>query len=220
MDDELKKSILKTGTSLVGIVCKDGVVLGSDNKVTLGGQIVADKNFIKTYKINDYLAVSIAGTLSDAQISLRMIASQLKLKELKDKKRPSIKEAASFIAAMKFQNIRQPSMIPSIVGNLVAGVNEDGSVELYEISPDGANKKIEDYGTSGSGMPYILGLLERSYRKDLSVEEGVALAVEAIKAASERDTASGCGIDVFTITKDGITHVSNQKVENVYKECN
>ena len=86
MDEDLKEHVVKTGTSLVGIVCKNGVVMASDRKVTLGGQIVADKNFKKTFKINDYLSISIAGTLSDAQIALKMIAAQLRLKQLKDKK--------------------------------------------------------------------------------------------------------------------------------------
>ncbi len=74
--------------------------------------------------------------------------------------------------------------------------------------------------TFSSGMPYILGLLERTYKPGISVKEGVELAVEAIKSSSERDTASGHGIDVFTITKEGVSHISKQKVEKVYKEYN
>jgi proteasome beta subunit len=207
MDSELKKSILKTGTSLVGIVCKDGVILAADRKMTLGGQIVAHKNFPKIYRVNDYLLVSIAGQVSDAQMALKIVAAQLKLKELKSKKRPTIKEAASFISSFYFQNIRQPSMIPAIVASLVAGINEDGTAELYNISPDGAIKDIQNYDADGSGMMFIWGLLERQYKSDLSLKEGVELAVEAIKSSSERDAASGCGIDVYTLGKDGINHV-------------
>ena len=84
MDEDLKKNILATGTSLVGIVCKDGVVMASDKKVTMGGQLVADKNFQKTHKINDYLIMSMAGTVSDAQVNHKLIGAQLKIKELKD----------------------------------------------------------------------------------------------------------------------------------------
>ena len=220
MDTDLKKNILSTGTSLVGIVCKDGVVMASDRKVTMGGQLVADKRFQKTHQINNYLIMSMAGTVSDAQVNFKLIAAQLKLKELRDKKRPTIKESANFIATMKFQNIRRPTMIPSIVGNLIAGFDENGKSALYNVGPDGAIIEIKDYDACGSGMPYILGLLERQYKKDLSVKEGIELAIESIKSSSERDTASGCGIDVFTITKDEIKHVSKQKVEAVYKEHN
>lgn len=220
MDEDLKKNILSTGTSLVGLVCKDGIVMASDRKVTLGGQVVADKAFMKTEQINDYLVISMAGTVSDAQVNLKLIAAQLKLKELRDKKRPTVKESANFIATMKFQNIRRPTMIPAIVSNLISGFDENGKITLYNITPDGAIKEIDSYDASGSGTAYIWGLLERQYKKDLTIEQGIELAIDAIKSSSERDTASGCGVDVFTITKDGIKHVAKQKVEVVYKEHN
>lgn len=218
MDAELKNKILKTGTSLVGINCKDGVVLAADRKMTLGGHIVANKNFPKIYQVNNYLLVSIAGQVSDAQMALKMIAAQLRLKELRSKRRATVKEAASFIASLYFQTIRQPSMIPSIVGSIVGGVNEDGGAELYSISPDGAIKGIENYDADGSGMLFIWGLLERQYKRDLSVEEGVELAVEALKSSSERDVASGSGIDVYTLTKEGIKQVIEQEITSEYKD--
>ena len=67
-------------------------------------------------------------------------------------------------------------------------------------------------------MPFILGLLERNWRKDLSVKEGAELAVEALKSSTQRDVGSGSGIDVFTITKDGIKQVVEQKIEAAYKD--
>ena len=220
MDTNLEKNILSTGTSLVGIVCKDGIVMASDRKVTMGGQLIADKGFQKTHQINNYLIMSMAGTVSDAQVNLKLIAAQLKIKELRDKQRPTVKESANFIATMKFQNIRKPTMIPSIVGNLIAGFDEDGKTTLYNVTPDGAIAMVKEYDASGSGMQYIWGLLERQYKKNLSIKEGIELATESIKSSSQRDTASGCGIDVFTITKDGIQHISKQKIETIYKEHN
>jgi proteasome beta subunit len=217
MDEDLKKHILKTGTSTVGIVCKDGIVMAGDRQATLGSSIISDKNVPKIYQINDYLVVSIAGNASDAQMALRYAAAQLKLKELKDKKRPTLKEASSFMASMYYQLIRKPSMIPSVVGSLVGGFNEDGTTELYSIMPDGSIKKIEDYdGNVSSGMPFMLGLLERQYKPGMSVEEGVKLGVECIKSSTQRDTGSGFGIDVMTITKDGIKHIVKQKIEPNY----
>jgi len=219
MNEDLKNHILKTGTSTVGLVCKNGVVVAGDRKATLGGQIVASKNAPKVYQVNDYIIMSITGNASDAQMAIRIVAAQLKLKELRDKIRPTIKESASFIATYYYQAIRQPSVIPTVVGSLVGGFNEDGSTELYSVMPDGSIEKIKDYDANvSSGMPYILGLLERQYKKDLSVEDAVKLAMECIKSSSERDTASGYGIDVFTITKDGIKHAIKQKSEAVYSE--
>jgi len=221
MDEDLKKHIVKTGTSTVGIVCKEGIVMAGDRQATLGTSIISDKNVPKIYQINDYLVVSIAGNASDAQMALRYAASQLKLKELKDKKRPTLKEAASFMASMYYQLIRKPSMIPSVVGSLVGGFNEDGTTELYSIMPDGSIKRVEDYdGNVSSGMPFILGFLERQYKPGLSIEEGVKLGIECIKSSTQRDVGSGFGIDVITITKHGINHVVKQKIEPNYIDTN
>ena len=219
MDAELKKNIMSSGTSLVGIVCKDGVVMAGDKRSTAGGQIVMNKNSDKIIPINEYLITSGTGVASDIDMLQKLAKAQLRIKELRDKKRPTVREAANLIAAINYRNIRQPAMIQFIAGLMVGGLNENGETELYSVEPAGSVMKVEDYDANfSSGMPYILGLLERSYKEGLTVEEGVVLAVEAIKSASERDTASGHGIDVFTITKDGIKHVAKQKVEKLYKE--
>jgi proteasome beta subunit len=221
MDQDLKKNILTSGTSLVGIVCKDGVVMAGDRKTTVGGQIVMSKNTQKVAAINEYLVISGTGTSSDIELAKKLITAQLKLKELRDKQRPSVKEAANMIAMMSYKNIRQPSMIPFMAGLMVGGFDTDGTAELYSVEPAGSTMKVEDFDANfSSGMPYILGMLERMYKPDLSIEEGVILAIDAIKASSERDTASGHGVDVFTITREGIKHIAKQKVEAVYKEHN
>ena len=221
MDADLKKNILSSGTSLVGLVCKDGIVMAGDRKTTAGGQIVMNKNKQKVCQINDYLVISGTGTASDIELAKKLITAQLKLKELRDKERPTVKEASNMIAMMSYKNIRQPSMIPFMAGLMVGGVNKDGTTELYSVEPAGSTMLVEDYDANfSSGMPYILGFLERQYKKDISLEEGIELAIEAIKASSERDTASGHGIDVLAITKEGIKHISKQRVEKVYKEHN
>ena len=99
----------------------------------------------------------------------------------------------------------------------MGGVNEDGSVELYSIEPAGGSMKVEDYDANfGSGMPYILGLLEREYKKDITVEEGVKLAIESLKSSTQRDTGSGYGMDVFIITKEGIKKVIDKEITPDY----
>lgn len=219
MNQEIEKNILKTGTSLVGIVCKDGVVMAGDRKSTLGGQIVYRKNAKKVIQINEYLVMSGTGTSSDIDMIQKLARAELKLKELRDKQRPTIKEAANLIAMIAYKNIRQPSMIPFMAGSMIGGVNKDGTAKLFSVGPDGSIVEVEDYDANfSSGMPYILGLLERQYKPNLTIEEGVELTIEAIKSSSQRDTASGHGVDVFTITKEGIKQVAKQTVESVYKE--
>jgi proteasome beta subunit len=217
MDQELQKSILKTGTSLVGIVCKDGVIMAGDKRTT-AGNMVMNKNKQKVVPISDYLVVSGTGTASDIEMLKKIIQAELRLKELKSKKRATVKEAANLIANMSYKNIRQPTMIPFIAGIMLGGVNEDGSAELYSIEPAGSVMQVEDFDANfSSGMPFILGLLERQYKKDLTIEQGIELAIEALKSSTQIDTASGNGIDVFSITKEGIKHEVNQVISPEYK---
>ena len=217
MNEEISKNMLKSNTSLVGINCKDGIVLGADRRVT-AGSLLMNKDYVKIMKITPYLAVCYTGGVADAQLTHKIIAAELRLKELKSKSRPTIREAATMLAMMIYRNIRQPTMIPNIVGTLIAGVNEDGVSELYTIEPAGGVYKVSDYDANfSSGMPYILGLMERQYKKDITVKEGIELAKECIKSSTQRDVGSGNGIDVFTITKAGVQHVVSQEILPDYK---
>jgi len=212
MDDNIRENILKTGTSIIGIVCKDGIIMAADRQVT-AGNIVMSKRERKVWSVNDYLVIAGCGIAADIQRVPKILAAELRLKELRTKRRPSVKDAGSLLMNMNYNGIRQPSMIPQQAGFLLAGFNENGSFDLYSIEPAGSIIKVEDFDANfGSGMPYMLGLLERQYRKDMTVKEGAELAIEALKASTQRDTGSGYGMDVFAITKDGINKVFEKEI--------
>ena len=217
MNNEIQNNILKSNTSLVGIVCKDGVILGADRRVT-AGTLVMGKDYRKIMKVNDYIAVSYTGGVADAQLTNKVLAAELRLKELKTKTRPTIKEAAHLLAMLIYRSIRTPSMIPSIVGTLIAGVDQDGKTYFYTIEPAGGAYLVEDYDANfSSGMPFILGVLERQFKKDMTVQEAVELAKECLKSSTQRDIGSGNGIDVFTITKSGIKHEVSEQIIPQYQ---
>lgn len=218
MDEDIKKNILKTGTTILGIVCKDGVVMAADRQVT-AGNLVMSKNEKKVFQVNDYLVMSGCGVAGDIQRVPKYIAAELKLKELKSRSRPSVRQAASLLTNINYNGIRQPSMIPQQAGFLIAGFDEDGSTELYSVEPAGSLIKVVDYDANfGSGMPYVLGLLERQYKKSLTLKEGIELAKESLKSSTQRDVGSGYGIDIFTISKDGIKKVVEQTINPSYED--
>ncbi|MEK6917881.1 MAG: hypothetical protein AABW51_02935 [Nanoarchaeota archaeon] len=212
MDDELKNSVLKSGTSLVAIACKDGVVMASDRQVTIGQSMVANKDFQKTNQINDYLVVSWAGLVSGAQRLSKLISAELKLKELKTRVRPNIKQSVNLVASLSYSGIRRMSMVPDIVDTFAGGFDEDGSCEVYHIGTDGSLSQVNDFDASGSGRTFIIGYLERNYKKNISVKEGIELAKESLLSSTQRDVYSGYGIDIFTITKDGIKKALSQEL--------
>jgi proteasome beta subunit len=214
MSEEVSKNGLKTGTTILGIVCKDGVIIASDRQST-AGSITMNKDAEKSILISDYLMLSGTGMVSDIKMMEKVLAAELRLKELRSKVRPTVKEGANLLANLLYRGIRQSG---TMAGFLVAGYNTDGTTELYSVEPAGSAKKISDYDANfGSGMPFVLGLLERQYKKGLTVEEGAKLATESLKSSTQRDTGSGYGMDVFAITKDGIKQVIKQKIEPKYE---
>ncbi len=202
----------QTGTTNVGIMCKDGIVLAADKKVTLGGMIVSSKKFEKVLIINEDLAITVAGLVSDVQLITKIIRAQVKLDELRRGKKIKATEAANLLANLVYSNARKFSAIPGVTGFLFGGKDKDGFY-LYELGMDGSLTKFDDYATTGSGMLFATGVLEANYKEDLSVDEGVKLAVKAVNAAIQRDTGSGSGIDIITITKEGTKKAFSKQLD-------
>jgi proteasome beta subunit len=205
------KDQLKTGTTTVGMVCKDGIVLAADMRATAGNMIV-DKRAEKVHLITDDFAVTIAGTVSDAQLMIKLIRAELKLKEMRTGKSPSAKEAANLLAGMQYSSIRRPSMLPGIAHFLMGGKDSLG-VHLYDLFPDGSVTKIRDYVSSGSGSVFAYGVLEIQYNSEMTVEEGIKLAVNAVNTALQRDSCSGNGINIVVVKNEGIKRVMHKEVE-------
>lgn len=208
----MEEKIKKTGTTTVGIVCKNGVVLAADKKMTLGGMIIVDKKTEKVVIINEDIAVTIAGSVSDIQLLIKIIKAQIKLEELRRNKKMRVSEIANLVATLVYSNIRKLSPIMSITGFLLGGRDEEGCY-LYDLAIDGSLIKKEDYSADGSGMMFALGVLEANYKQNIGIDEGVNLALKAISAAAQRDTASGEGIDIVTVTKEGVKKVFSKQID-------
>ena len=207
----MENNELKTGTTTIGLVCKDGLVLAADKRAT-SGYLIAWKKFDKVIPITNTIAVTVAGTVSDVQLLVKYLKAELKLKDLRTGRETSVKEASSLLANFVYNNIRKYSLIPGISHFIVGGVDLTG-FHLYDLSPDGSIVEVDDYISSGSGSVMVFGVLETLYKKGLSVDEGVKLAIKGINAAVQRDIASGNGIDVVAITKDGIKKVFSKEIE-------
>ena len=223
MDNELKKHIVKTGTTTLGIVCKEGIVIAADKRGSFGTSdnqgvsYIAGKDQKKIQEITPEIIVTTAGTASDTRKVIKLAQAELKLKELRSKTKPSVKQAANLFSNIAYQSIRNPSMIPSITHFLLAGYDEDGFY-LFDIFPDGFLDQREDYTVSGSGMTHVNPILDSDYKKGLSIEEGIELAKKCINASMGRDPGTGAGMDIYVVKKDKIEKISSQKVVIEYKD--
>lgn len=211
MIDMEETNYKKTGTTTIGIKCKDGIVLAADKRA--GGGIIVDKRAQKVYKVTDNIALTMAGTASDAQLITKLISAELRLMEIRKEKVVTVKEAANLLSGIVYQNIRRPSMIPGISHFILAGKDNRG-FHIFDIYPDGSLSECIDFLSSGSGSVMAYGVLETLWKPNMSMDEGIQLVVKGINAAIQRDMNSGDGIDVFTITNEGVKIAITKSISN------
>ena len=197
----MKKNIKikETGTTTVGIICKDAVILAAEKKSTLG-YLVASKESEKILPLDTHIAMTIAGASGDAQILARYLRAEFKLFEIEHRRKITVRGAAVLLS-----NILQSSkFFPYYVQLIIGGVDDLGP-HIFDLDAIGGMEEDKRFISTGSGSPIALGVLEDQYREGMSIEEAKELAKRAIKAAVERDIASGGrAIDIAIVTKDGI----------------
>jgi proteasome beta subunit len=189
-------AVNKTGTTTVGISTEDGVIIATDMRASLGGRFVSNKSVQKVEQIHSSAALTLVGSVGGAQSFIQTLRSESDLYEVRRGEPMSISALATL--AGNFARGGPFFAINPILG----GVDEEGS-HVYSIDPAGGVMK-DDYTVTGSGMQLAHGTLEGEYSEDLSMEEAEDLAVRAVHAATERDTGSGNGVYVATVTQDGV----------------
>lgn len=182
-----------TGTTVVGLALDDTAVLAADQRMSLGGRVVASKNMKKVEQVHPTGAVAISGSVGAAQQYIQRLRAEAQLYDSRRSNAMSIDALAQAAG-----NVIRGTPVSSIL----AGVDESGA-HLYEL--DGSGAVVEDtYAAGGSGMQVAYGVLEREFDADAGREAAVQAAVDAVEAASERDTASGNGVHVATIDGSGV----------------
>ena len=186
---------LKTGTTTVGIRTDDGVVLATDMRAS-AGNLVASKQAEKILEVHPTAALTISGGVSAAQSLVRSLKAEVRLYETRRDEEMSMQALSTLTGNL----LRSGAFF--IVHPILGGVDSEGG-HVYNIFPDGSVME-EEYFATGSGSPFALGVLESSYEEGLSVEEARDAAAHGVNSAIERDTASGNGMLLGTITDDGV----------------
>lgn len=203
---------LKTGTTIVGVKYKDGIVLAADMRTTMGNHIYG-KSSRKVFEISPTIAGAWAGTVSQNQLLLKYLRSELKIHSLRTHRQASVTEAASLLRSWIYNMIRRPSMMMDISSFILGGKEKNGSFSLYDVGPDGTLMQTDDYVVNGSGMMYAIGYLERNFQPGLDEAKAIEVAVNAVDTAMQRDTASGNGIRVMIVDSNGAREVATKVVD-------
>lgn len=208
----MEKNILKTGTTTVGLIAKDCVVLAADMRASLG-HIAYDEESQKLYKITDNIALTNAGAVGDSLTLVRFLKSQANLYEIERDAKITPRAIAAYLSNVLNANRYYPFMAQFVIG----GINE--GPELFELTPDGGVLKRDKFAVSGSGTEPAMTTLDQNYRQGMTEEEGIAVAIKAVNAGRKRDIYSGGkSISVMVISKQGVREVNDTEVQKLIQK--
>ncbi len=208
MDSLDYKKYMK-GTTTVGIICGDGVVVGADTRATMD-TFIASSEARKVWKIDDYLALTIAGSVGDAQELIRILKAQNEIYKMNENRQFSAKSAASLLSVI----MQESKMVPFYNELIVAGM-DDGMPALYVIDPIGGYTQESMFASTGSGSLTALGYIEDVYKKGMTAKEAVKGIAKALTIAMKHDSATGDNMIISTITKSGYTEYAGKDLEKI-----
>ncbi len=203
---------VKTGTTTVGIVTKEGVVLATEHRASME-TFIAHKVAQKLYKLDENIGMTTAGLVGDLQVLVRYMRAEINLYRLRRNMLMPVGAAATLLSNI----LNESKFMPYYVGLIIGGYDNRG---YHVFSIDAAGGAIEDkYASVGSGSLFVYGVLEDRWHDDVSLEEGIELAIRGVNSAMRRDAASGDGISVATITKEkGFVELTKDEVEKRMKK--
>ena len=202
-NDAVNRLALK-GTTTIGVVCKDGVILASDTRVTMG-TYVAHKHGKKIYKIDDHLAMTISGSVADAQRTVDILTANAQLYKLNIDRPMPISSAARFIANLLFSSRYAPLIAQVLIGGV-----DDAGPHVFSLDPFGSLTEEKCVAT-GSGSPIAYGVLEDKFKENMFAKETLPVIVKAVDSAMKRDSASGDSFNVAVIDEKGYRELTKEE---------
>ena len=193
------------GATAVGVTFDGGVVFASEKRIAFGNFLVS-KSTKKTFEITPKVGATCAGLVADMQILSLQIAALAKIRKMELKREVPPNSVAKMMSNMMYERRYFPLLTQVIVGGVV-----DKPI-LYTLDPLGSVLP-DEYAAVGTGAEMALGVLDPQFKPNMTEDEAVELAKKAVRSASMRDSASGDGLDVMIITKDGIRE-SSEKITN------
>lgn len=199
-----------TGT-IAGVRCKEGIALASDTRGT-HSYLVVSKHVPKIFKIDEFIGAAISGGSGDIQSFINTLKAEANLYRLNRGRHIPTKGLVQVASNLLFGR----RIYPYIVDGVLAGVDE-GIPSMFFIDPVGGKIEEENFASAGSGSTIAYGVLEHQYREDMTLDECAKLAAQSIKAAIERDAATGEKTVVAVIDKDGYRELSESEVADLLK---
>jgi len=188
-------SMYMPGATAVGITFDGGVVFASEKRIAFGNFLVS-KSTKKTFSITSKVGATCAGLVADMQILSLQISALAKIRKMEIKRDVPPNTIAKMMSNMMYERRYFPLLTQVIVGGVV-----DKPI-MYTLDPLGSVLP-DEYAAVGTGAEMALGILDPQFKANMTKDDAIDLAKRAVRTAILRDSASGDGLDILVITKDG-----------------
>ncbi len=189
------------GATAVGITYNNGVLLASERRISYGNFVV-NKNTKKTFTVTDHVGAACAGMVADMQVLIRQVSALSKIRKLETRRDVQPNSIAKLMSVIMFERRYFPLLTQVIVGGIT------NKPEIYTLDPLGSVLP-DKYAAVGTGAEMALGVLDADYSDQLDEEKATSIALRSIKSSIQRDSASGDGIDLLIINKEGKKELSH-----------
>lgn len=192
----------------MGIVCKDGVVLATDSRATMG-YLVASKQARKVYRITDTIAFTTAGGVADNEQLVNIIRAEAGYYQTREGAPINVSACSRLVS-----NIMNNYGFYQFYANLLVGGMDGDTPKLFFVDLDGGLSEDKMIAT-GSGSPVAYGVLETEFKEEMKAEEAIPIAIRSIKTAMKRDIATGNEVAVAVVTKKGYKELSHDEIKEL-----
>jgi proteasome beta subunit len=189
------------GATAVGITYDNGILLASEKRVSYGNFVV-NKNTKKTFTVTDHVGAACAGMVADMQVLVRQVSALSKIRRLETRRDVQPNSVAKLMSVIMFERRYFPLLTQVIVGGIT------DKPEIYTLDPLGSVLP-DRYAAVGTGAEMALGVMDADYSENLDEEKATTLALRSIRSSIQRDSASGDGIDMLIINRDGKKELSH-----------
>jgi proteasome alpha subunit len=211
---EYATKIVEQGTTGVGVVCKDCILLAADKIVQ--SKLILPKSIEKIFKVDENIAVVSAGLVGDARRLVRIARKQAQDNRMVFSEKIQVAVMAKEIAETKQAFTQYGGLRPFGVAFVVGGVDETGA-RLFVTEPSGA---LAEYKASaiGRNKDLAMGVFEKKYKEGITYDKAIPIAYEALeKSLSEKEKMSLERVEFAIIDENGFRVLSEQEVRKNLK---
>lgn len=212
---EYAKKTVKQGSTAIGIVCKDGVVLCTDKRIV--DKLVVPESVEKIFQIDDHIGATASGILSDARVLVER--AQLRAQQHKVTYDSPIDtlSVVKDISNLKQLCTQSGGLRPFGVSLLVAGIDQS-TPRLFETDPTGIYFQYKA-AAIGEGEAEVEEMLHKEYTDEIVIEDAVKLSLRALVSAVDENFSTDRLDCVFIGIKDKqFTRVDPEKIARIFKD--